>query len=73
MSVLGCMPARLHRAKLTIKLDISTGDPIWPAPESIDLPSLLGGSVKLQGHPLVTVIAEKTRHHAAARDNQPPE
>lgn len=54
------LPARLHRAKLTIKLDISTGDPIWPAPEPIELPSLLGGSVKMQGHPLVTVIAEKT-------------
>lgn len=54
------LSARLHRAKLTIKLDISTGDPIWPAPELIELPSLLGGSVKMQGHPLVTVIAEKT-------------
>lgn len=54
------LPARLHRAKLAIKLDISTGDPIWPVPEPIELPSLLGGSVKMQGHPLVTVIAEKT-------------
>ncbi|MFF2842540.1 nucleotidyl transferase AbiEii/AbiGii toxin family protein [Paenarthrobacter sp. NPDC057981] len=54
------LPATLHRAKPTIKLDISTGDPIWPAPEQIELPSLLGGSVKMQGHPLVTVIAEKT-------------
>ncbi|MFC8039842.1 nucleotidyl transferase AbiEii/AbiGii toxin family protein [Paenarthrobacter sp. NPDC057355] len=54
------LPATLHRAKLTIKLDISTGDPIWPAPEQIELPSLLGGSVKMQGHPLVMVLAEKT-------------
>lgn len=54
------LPAKLHRANLTIKLDISTGDPIWPAPEQIELPSLLGGFVKMQGHPLVTVIAEKT-------------
>ncbi|MFJ4268811.1 nucleotidyl transferase AbiEii/AbiGii toxin family protein [Paenarthrobacter nicotinovorans] len=54
------LPAALHRAKPTIKLDISTGDPIWPAPEQIELPLLLGGSVKMQGHPLVTVIAEKT-------------
>lgn len=54
------LPATLHRAKLVVKLDISTGDPIWPAPESIELPSLLGGSVRLKGHPLVTVIAEKT-------------
>lgn len=54
------LPARLHRAKISIKLDISTGDPIWPEPEQIELPSLLGGVVKMQGHPLVTVIAEKT-------------
>ncbi|GAA4046852.1 nucleotidyl transferase AbiEii/AbiGii toxin family protein [Arthrobacter methylotrophus] len=54
------LPGLLGRAKITIKLDISTGDPIWPEPEQIALPSLLGGSVKMQGHPLVTVIAEKT-------------
>lgn len=54
------VPALLHRANLTIKLDISTGDPIWPAPEQIEIPSLLGGTVRMQGHPLVTVIAEKS-------------
>lgn len=54
------LPALLGRAKITIKLDISTGDPIWPEPEQIALPSLLGGTVTMKGHPLVTVIAEKT-------------
>ncbi|WP_165962461.1 nucleotidyl transferase AbiEii/AbiGii toxin family protein [Arthrobacter terricola] len=54
------LPAVLGRARITIKLDISTGDPIWPEPEQIELPSLLGGTVRMKGHPLVTVIAEKT-------------
>ncbi|BAS14207.1 conserved hypothetical protein [Arthrobacter sp. Hiyo8] len=54
------LPAVLGRARITIKLDISTGDPIWPKPEEIELPSLLGGAVKMKGHPVVTVIAEKT-------------
>ncbi|BCW43681.1 nucleotidyl transferase AbiEii/AbiGii toxin family protein [Arthrobacter sp. StoSoilB5] len=54
------LPAVLGRARIAIKLDISTGDPIWPEPEQIELPSLLGGTVKMKGHPLVTVIAEKT-------------
>lgn len=43
-----------------VKLDISTGDPIWPAPQTVELPGLLGGSVTIAGHPLPTVIAEKT-------------
>lgn len=54
------LPATLYRANIVIKLDISTGDPIWPAPELIKIPSLLSGFVKMQGHPLLTVIAEKT-------------
>lgn len=54
------LPALLGRARIAIKLDISTGDPIWPEPEQIELPSLLGGVVAMHGHPLVTVIAEKT-------------
>jgi hypothetical protein len=54
------LPALLGRTRLGIKLDISTGDPIWPELEQIEVPSLLGGSVKMQGHPLATVIAEKT-------------
>lgn len=42
-----------------IKLDVSTGDPIWPAPEPITLPGLLGQDVHIMGSPLVTVIGEK--------------
>lgn len=54
--------ATLHGRRLPagIKLDISTGDPITPAPLTVRLPGLLGGFVKVLGHPLPTVIAEKT-------------
>ncbi|RAN70759.1 hypothetical protein B5P43_34835, partial [Bacillus sp. SRB_336] len=52
-------PAMLHSARLMIKLDVSTGDPIWPKPEPVTLPGLLGQDVHLMGNPLATVIAEK--------------
>lgn len=54
--------ARVHGRRLPagVKLDISTGDPIWPAPTTVELPGLLGGTVTVTGHPLPTVIAEKT-------------
>jgi hypothetical protein len=45
---------------MDLKLDVSTGDPIYPAPQIIELPALLHGSVRLLGHPLPTVVAEKT-------------
>ncbi len=53
------LPATLHRARLMIKLDVSTGDPIWPAPEPVTLPGILGDDVHLMGNPLETVIGEK--------------
>lgn len=54
------MTATLHTFRMTVKLDISAGDPIWPEPELVELPALLGGTVSVLGHPLPTVIAEKT-------------
>ncbi|CAN5238556.1 nucleotidyl transferase AbiEii/AbiGii toxin family protein [soil metagenome] len=53
-------PATIHRTSVTIQLDVSTGDPIWPKPEIVELPRLLGGVLKLTGHPIPTVIAEKS-------------
>lgn len=53
-------PVKLDRIAMKLKMDISTGDPITPAPESVRLPGLLGGHVDLIGHPLPTVLAEKT-------------
>lgn len=53
------LPATLHRAKVTIKLDISTGDPIHPDPILVTLPGILGQDVTIMGNPLETVIGEK--------------
>ena len=44
----------------TVKLDVSTGDPINPSPITVTMPMILGGTFEMQGHPLPTVIAEKT-------------
>lgn len=52
--------AKLNLTDLKIQLDVSTGDPIWPEPETVYLPRLLGGELKMTGHPIPTVIAEKS-------------
>ena len=54
------LPGILHTHRLDVRLDVSTGDPIWPEPVQVVLPGLLGQAVTLLGHPLVTVVAEKT-------------
>lgn len=54
------LPGTLHTHRLDVRLDVSTADPIWPAPIHVVLPGLLGQDVALLGHPLVTVVAEKT-------------
>ena len=43
-----------------VKLDVSTGDPINPSAITVTVPMILGGSFAMWGHPLPTVIAEKT-------------
>lgn len=40
-------------------IDVNIGDPIWPAPRTVHLPRLLGGSITLTGYPLTMVYAEK--------------
>lgn len=54
------VPALLHIARVPIKLDVSTGDPIWPEPQTVTLPGLLGQNVHIKGSTLETVIAEKS-------------
>ncbi len=54
------LPGTLHTHRLDVRLDVSTADPIWPEPVQVVLPGLLGQPVTLLGHPLVTVVAEKT-------------
>lgn len=49
----------LATARLSLHIDISTGDPVTPPPGLVDLPRLLGGSITLLGYPLVMVLAEK--------------
>lgn len=54
--------AALGTPRLVVGLDVNFGDPIWPAPEMIELPRLadLGlPPVVLLGYPLTMVLAEK--------------
>jgi hypothetical protein len=53
------MPCSLDRSRLRFHVDVSVGDPVWPAPGSVVLPRLLGGSLRLLGYPLAMVYAEK--------------
>jgi hypothetical protein len=49
----------LSQAKITFHVDVSVGDPVWPPPEQVELPRLLGGSISLRGYPIPMVHAEK--------------
>jgi len=54
--------AALGTARLTLGVDVNFGDPIWPAPELLELPRVtdLGlPPVALPGYPLTMVLAEK--------------
>lgn len=53
------LTCRLVTAKVSFHVDVNIGDPIWPAPEQVELPRLLGGSVQLRGYPIAMVHAEK--------------
>lgn len=51
--------ARLATAHETFHVDINVGDPIWPHPETVHVPRLLGGQIDLLGYPIPMVLAEK--------------
>lgn len=53
------LTARLSAARLSLHVDVSVGDPIWPAPTTISLPRILDGHITLTGYPLPMVHAEK--------------
>ena len=53
------MAAHLATAQLHFHVDVNVGDPIWPAPQVIRLPRLLGGEIELLGYPIPMVLAEK--------------
>ncbi len=53
------MMASLARARVVFHVDVNIGDPVWPAPQWIKVPRLLGGHIRLLGYPLHMVHAEK--------------
>ena len=53
------IPATIHTARVSLVLDVSSGDPIWPKPQTVRLPGLLGDDVEMLGYTQETVIAEK--------------
>ena len=55
------MGVGLATARTRFHVDVNVGDPIWPAPQRIEVPRLLGGEpLVLLGYPLHMVYAEKT-------------
>ncbi|TFB68212.1 nucleotidyl transferase AbiEii/AbiGii toxin family protein [Cryobacterium glaciale] len=54
----------IGRYHSVVGLDVSFGDPIWPAPQQVEVPRILEAEgvnpVKVLGYPLAMVIAEKT-------------
>ena len=54
------MGARLASASLPFHVDVNVGDPIWPAPSTVEVPRLRGGEpIVLAGYPIHMVHAEK--------------
>jgi Nucleotidyl transferase AbiEii toxin, Type IV TA system len=50
----------LATAKLAFHVDINIGDPIWPTPNVVALPRVLGGEpIRIVGYPVEMVMAEK--------------
>ncbi len=53
------MAAALPPARLSLHIDVNVGDPIVPAPQILEVPRILGGTISLPGYPLPMVFAEK--------------
>ena len=54
------MAVRLASSKTTFHVDVSIGDPIWPAPQTVAVPRLLAGpDITVRGYPLEMALAEK--------------
>lgn len=53
------LEGRLLSSRISLRIDISFGDPIWPEPALLRLPLLLGGELPLRGYPVHMVLAEK--------------
>ncbi len=53
------MRCELAQAHLSFHIDVNIGDPVWPAPGMVEVPALLGGTIRLLGYPITAVYAEK--------------
>lgn len=53
------MPTMDDRARILLRIDLSVGDPVIPAPIDVEYPSLLDTAFALRGYPIATVLAEK--------------
>jgi hypothetical protein len=53
------LPCVLASARVRFHVDVNVGDPIWPAPGPVELPRVLGGTLRITGYPLAMVYAEK--------------
>lgn len=53
------LEAALSTAKMRFHVDVNVGDPIWPRPQNVLVPRLLGGQIEMLGYPIPMVLAEK--------------
>lgn len=53
------LEAGLSTAKMRFHVDVNVGDPIWPRPQNVSVPRLLGGQIEMLGYPIPMVLAEK--------------
>jgi predicted nucleotidyltransferase component of viral defense system len=53
------VPASVDRARHPLRIDVSVGDPVTPAPTAVSYPALLSEPFDVIGYPLETVLAEK--------------
>jgi len=53
------VPASVDRARHPLRIDVSVGDPVTPAPTAVTYPALLSEPFDVIGYPLETVLAEK--------------
>ena len=53
------LEAALSTAKMRFHVDVNVGDPIWPRPQKVLFPRLLGGRIEMLGYPIPMVLAEK--------------
>ena len=49
--------ARLHTARRTVEWDVSTGDPIVPAPQRVRVPRALGDDIHILGYAHFTSLS----------------